>query len=889
MTDTKDFSQYTPMMRQYLQVKQQYQHALLFYRMGDFYELFFEDAKLASQILGITLTQRGKNDGEPIPMAGVPYHSAEGYLAKLVKAGQTVAICEQVGEVTGKAPVERQVVRVLTPGTLTDDALLSREQNVHLVAIVLKQQQMAIAILDLSAGRFRVQQQAFSLEQLALDLARIAPNEILLDEDLIDKNLIDFLKQHVNCAITSRPNVDFNLKNAYDTLCQQFGVASLTAFAIDDLPLAQAAAAALIHYARETQKTTLAHLTSITLEQSDQFIALDPTTRRNLEIIEPLFEHGTSLFQLLDGCKTAMGSRLLARQLTQPIRNHQALALRLNSVQSLYDGFHEEPLRLVLKEIGDIERVLSRVALGTARPRDLVQLRQACGQLPFLQHALQPLLQQAQQSEKADNQNDIALLAEHLGQFNHIYQRLIDAIVELPPVLLREGGVIAEGFDAELDELRRIRDDAGQFLLDLEVQERERTGIATLKIGYNRVSGYYIELSKAQAENAPSHFIRRQTLKNAERYITPELKNFEDKVLSSESRALQREKALFDSLLKELGQEIHALQKMSQAIAQLDVYCNWASQARLRHWKRPTFQQEQGIHIQQGRHPVVESLSRQPYTPNDTLLNHQHRLAIITGPNMGGKSTFMRQTALIVLLAHCGSFVPAERAVLSPIDRIFTRIGSADDLSSGKSTFMVEMTETAQILHHATADSLVLMDEVGRGTSTYDGLSLAWACVLDLAKRIKCLTMFATHYFELTELEHESGVDNYHVVAKEINGQLVLLHKVQHGAASQSHGLQVAKLAGIPNSVIKSAQKKLNQLEQHQPTTTQQQPDLFNANLFDEEAINAEPVSLVDDVPPQPSPVILQLQDMDIDDLTPRQALQALYDLKQLLKQNQAD
>ena len=869
-----DFSNHTPMMQQYLNTKTEYPHALLFYRMGDFYELFFDDAHKAVKILGITLTHRGKSGGEPIPMAGVPYHAAEGYLARLVKAGCTVAICEQVGEgesagSRAKAPMQRKVVRILTPGTLTDDALLGRTQNIHLVALAIQHNQIGIAILDLSAGLFRVQQQEFKPTHIGLEMARIAPSELIIDEDLIDKNIIDFIQHSIECPITTRPNVDFNTKNAYKTLCDQFAVQSLAGFGIEHLTLAQAAAAALIHYARETQKTALPHLTSIKVEQSEQFIALDPITRRNLEIIEPLFEHGTSLYGLINDCKTAMGARLLARHLTQPIRDAALLEQRLNAVQTLLQGFHEEPIRLVLKEMGDIERVLSRIALGTARPRDLVQLRQACGQLPFLHHALKPAL--------AQHPTALQHIAEELGQFQSIYERLTHAIVELPPVLLREGGVIAEGFDDELDELRKIRDHAGQFLLDLEIRERELTGINTLKIGYNRVSGYFIELTKAQSAQAPAHFIRRQTLKNAERYITPELKSFEDKVLSSESRALQREKALYEMLLEELRQDIAALQVMSRAIAELDVYSNWSAQARLRYWQRPEFQLETGIHIQAGRHPVVEALIKTPYTHNDTHLEHQHRLAIITGPNMGGKSTYMRQTALIVLLAHCGSFVPAQVAKLGSIDRIFTRIGSADDLSSGKSTFMVEMTETAQILHHATSQSLVLMDEVGRGTSTYDGLSLAWACVLDLTKRIKCLCMFATHYFELTELEHETGIDNYHVVAKEVNGQLILLHKVQHGAASQSHGLQVAKLAGIPANVIKTAQKKLAQLEHHQ----QQQPHAAQADLF---AQLEDPIEEIAPIAEVPSSVIEDaLRQLDVDNLTPRQALDALYQLKQQL------
>ncbi|MDU3123520.1 MAG: DNA mismatch repair protein MutS, partial [Acinetobacter baumannii] len=551
----------------------------------------------------------------------------------------------------------------------------------------------------------------------------------------------------------------------------QFSVSTLSGFGLDPLPLAKAAAAALIHYAKETQKTALPHIRSILLEQSTDFIALDPITRRNLEIIEPLFEHGTSLFQLVNDCQTAMGGRLLSRTLMQPVRDTALLDARLDAIEQLIQGYHESPVRLVLKEIGDIERVLSRVALGSARPRDLVQLRHACAQIPFLRNALAPVVQ-------AKKSKLLGQLDQELGDFKALHQHLMAAIVENPPVLLRDGNVIAEGYDAELDELRQIRDHAGQFLIDLEIKERERTGISTLKIGYNRVSGYYIELTRAQAEQAPADYIRRQTLKNAERYITPELKSFEDKVLSSESRALAREKALFEALLENLRENIAHLQMMSSAIAQIDVIANFAHQARLNNWARPEFTPETGIKIQGGRHPVVEALSKAPFTPNDTFLDVQHRMAIITGPNMGGKSTFMRQTALISLLAYCGSYVPARAAKLGPIDRIFTRIGSADDLSTGKSTFMVEMTETSQILHHATNQSLVLMDEVGRGTSTYDGLSLAWACVVDLTKRVKCLCLFATHYFELTELGSEPGIDNYHVTAQELNGNLILLHKV---------------------------------------------------------------------------------------------------------------
>ena len=873
---TADLSSFTPMMQQYLTVKRQHPHSLMFYRMGDFYELFFEDAKKATKLLGITLTHRGKANGEPIPMAGVPYHAAEGYLARLVKKGETVVICEQVGEVTGKGPVERAVVRIITPGTLTDDALLTAHQSSNLLALCIQHNQMGIALLDLSAGIFKVQQQEYKPENLPLELARLMPSEILIDEDLVDTHIIESIKKQIDCPITKRPNVDFNLNNAQKTLCDQFAVSTLSGFGIDHLPLAKAAAASLIHYAKETQKTALPHIRSIKLEQSSDFIALDPVTRRNLEIIEPLFEHGTSLFSLINDTETAMGGRLLSRTLMQPLRDSAILDARLDAIDILLKGYHESPIRLVLKDISDIERVLSRVALGSARPRDLVQLRQACAQIPLLRHALQPILTQ---------QNTSVLLSElnqELGDFNGLHARLMSAIVENPPVLLRDGNVIAEGFDSELDELRKIRDHAGQFLIDLETQERENTGIHTLKIGYNRVSGYYIELTRAQADQAPEHYIRRQTLKNAERYITPELKSFEDKVLSSESRALAREKMLFEMLLEELRADIGNLQMMSNAIAQIDLLTNFAHQARLNNWNRPEYLPEVGVNIIAGRHPVVESLSKTPFTPNDTMLDFNHRMAIITGPNMGGKSTFMRQTALISLLAYCGSFVPAKSAQLGPIDRIFTRIGSADDLSTGKSTFMVEMTETSQILHHATNQSLVLMDEVGRGTSTYDGLSLAWACVLDLTKRIKCLCLFATHYFELTELAKENAIDNYHVTAKELNGNLILLHKVQKGPASQSHGLQVAKLAGIPESVIKEAQKRLKILEKQQQ---QQINHTVQNDLFTEMDNTPEVIETVVEIE-KSSPALDALSVLDVDNLTPREALAQLYHLKDLLKKD---
>ena len=902
-----DIDSHTPMMQQYLKIKQEHAHALLFYRMGDFYELFFQDAHRAAKLLGITLTHRGKSGGEPIPMAGVPYHAAEGYLARLVKAGETVAICEQVSEgesttTRGKAPMERKVVRVLTAGTLTDDALMPSHRSVRIAALCVQKNtinsQVGIAVLELATGALTVQELVFDTARLTIELARIAPAELLIDENLIqqEKMSLEDIQQlcgassnsalATNTAITRRPNVDFDLKNATETLCRQFNVSTLSGFGVDHLPLAQAAAAALLHYARETQQSNLPHIQHLRLESMDSFIALDPVTRRNLEIIDPLFEHGTSLLALVDDCQTAMGSRLLARTLMQPLRDTHILDSRLDAIARLKNGFHDDPLRIALKNIGDVERVLGRIALGTARPRDLVQLRQTCGQLPLLHHALKPALH-GRGWEQLDDKSLLDELSVQLGQFNDVYTLLTTSIDEFPPVLLREGGVIANGFDTELDELRQIRDHASQYLLDMEIRERAVTGINTLKIGYNRVSGYFIELTRAQAESAPAHFIRRQTLKNAERYITPELKTFEDKVLSSESRALMREKVLFEQLIEQLKQQLAPLQIMSAAIANLDVLSNWASQARLRNWVRPSFTAESLIDIEAGRHPVVEALSRKAFTANDVCLNPNHRLILITGPNMGGKSTYMRQTALIVLLAYSGSYVPASKAILGPVDRIFTRIGSADDLSSGKSTFMVEMTETAQILHHATNQSLVLMDEVGRGTSTYDGLSLAWACVLDLAKRIQCLCLFATHYFELTELDVHAGIENRHVAAREISGELILLHQVQAGAASKSHGLQVAKLAGIPVSVIKEARGRLRALERQQALHLGQK-DLFD-DLFNQD--HQAPLDQSTQIQNQAeiSPIFKELDALNVDDLTPKQALDILYQLKELVSSDKTD
>ncbi len=867
-----DLSAHTPMMQHYLRIKAEHPNALLFYRMGDFYELFFEDAHRAVRLLGLTLTQRGKSGGEPIAMAGVPFHSAEGYLARLVKAGETVVICEQVGEVTGKGPVERKVVRILSPGTLTDDALMGTAASVHLVALqggrTRQGARVGLACLELSSGRLSVQEMPFDLAAVRNELARLAPAELLVDEQAD----LEQVRALVDCLVTVRPTLDF--LHAERELCRQFGVHDLSGFGAQALPLAQACAAAVLHYARETQQSALPHIRSLRVEQADQYLLLDRTTRRNLELTEPLFAGGTSLLSLLDDCQTPMGSRLLQRQLMQPLRDHAQLGQRLDAINWLKDSLHDAPLRLILRDMGDIERVLGRIALGTARPRDLVQLRQTCAALPLLTDSLSHALHATPQAQLSALLHQISATNPKAGEppsgFVGIAALLTRAVVALPPLLLRDGGVIAEGFDAELDDLRGLRDRAGQLLINMEQRERERTGIASLKIAYNKVSGYYIELTRAQAEHAPAHFIRRQTLKNAERYITPELKQFEDQVLSSESRALQREKWLYDQLIVQLQGHLPGLQALADALAQLDVWCNWAHQARLRQWQRPEFVADSCIDITGGRHPVVEALIDTPFTPNDVQLNHERRLLIVTGPNMGGKSTFMRQTALVVLLAHSGSFVPAQSAKIGPIDRIFTRIGSADDLSSGKSTFMVEMTETAQILNQATPQALVLMDEVGRGTSTYDGLALAWACVLDLAERIGCLTLFATHYFELTELGQRPGIANVHVEAREIDGELLLLHQVHEGAASKSFGLQVARLAGVPASVIAEARKRLRLLEQHAPAAA----SLAQGQLFVPEPATIEVV--------RPSQTVEHLAALDVDALTPRQALDLLYQLKEL-------
>ncbi|HEY8354461.1 MAG TPA: DNA mismatch repair protein MutS [Methylophilaceae bacterium] len=838
------------MMRQYLSIKAQYPDMLLFYRMGDFYELFHEDAEKAARLLGITLTRRGSSNGEPIRMAGVPYHAAEQYLAKLAKLGEAVAICEQVGDpAKSKGPVERQVTRILTPGTLTDSALLDESRENLLLAIAPGGGLLGLARINLASGQFILNEIAPGL--LAQELQRIAPAEMLIPEDFSHAAL-----EQVRCSCKKLAPWQFDVDSARQTLSRQFETRDLAGFGAADLTVAVAAAGALLDYLRHTQRTALPHLTGLQVEQSRDFIQLDAATRRNLEIDLTLQgEAQPTLYSLLNTTRTAMGARRLRRWLHHPLRDTSVIEARLEAVSSLMESDYAG-LRVLLAEIGDIERISARVALKTARPRDLSGLRDSLLQLEALRTRLCancPLLQS---------------LAEDLLPPQDVIGLLQAAIRPEPATVLREGGVIADGFDAELDELRALQTNHGDFLLKFEAQERERTGIANLKVEYNSVHGFYIEISRLQAENVPVDYRRRQTLKNVERFITPELKAFEDKVLSANERALAREKALYEDILQTLLPHIQQLQRNASAVAQLDVLCTFAERAEALGYVRPEFGREPGLEIRGGRHPVVEQIA-QPFIANDVVLNPYRQLLLITGPNMGGKSTFMRQTALIVLLAHCGCFVPADFARMGSIDRIFTRIGASDDLAGGRSTFMVEMTETANILHNATDQSLVLLDEIGRGTSTFDGLSLAWAVARQLLERNRSYTLFATHYFELTRIVEEfRQAANVHLDAVEHGNGIVFLHRVEEGPASQSYGLQVAQLAGIPKSVVAMARRKLAQLER-QSIQVGPQGDMFAHPDAVEEAL--------------PHPVVQELENMEPDDLTPRQALEALYRLKRML------
>lgn len=790
--------QHTPMMQQYLKIKSEHPDMLLFYRMGDFYEMFFDDARRGAVLLDITLTYRGQSGGNPIPMAGVPYHAVDGYLAKLIKQGESVAICEQIGDpVASKGPVERQVTRIITPGTVTDENLLTERKENILMAIYQAKTGYGLAYIDLSRGCFHLLQ-CLTEEALTAELERLKPAEILVS----DAHYFRLSTLGINLPMKPRSEREFAFHVAQDLLCQQLQVQNLTGFGCDDFPLALSAAGCLMHYIRETQRMNLPHMNALQVERLEDCVILDQMTRRNLEISRNL--SGTTentLLQLMDKTATSMGSRLLQRWLGRPLRDSVVLKQRQKSLTVLIQTHLFEPLHSVLRGVGDMERILARIALKSAQPRDLVLLRQTLGKLPELQRLLSRV-----KSELS--------CVEHMGEFPAIHQLLTQSIAESPASLIRDGGVIAEKWDETLDEFRQLSTNATDFLAQFEQQEKARTGLSNMKVGYNRVSGYYIEISKGQAQHAPTHYIRRQTLKNAERYITPELKVFEDKILSARSQALSREKWLYEKILADLLLELPALQQSAMALAELDVYANLAERAMHLQWVCPEFTHELGVHIQAGRHPVIENSLKKNFIPNDVDLTPAERLFIITGPNMGGKSTYMRQTALIVLLAYIGSFVPAKTAKIGPIDRIFTRIGAADDLASGRSTFMVEMTETANILRNATASSLVLMDEIGRGTSTFDGLALAWACAEWIASEIKAFCFFATHYFELTHLADQvSGVTNIHLKALFQEHHMIFLYQVEPGATDKSYGLEVAKLAGIPDAVIQKARIKLDALE----------------------------------------------------------------------------
>lgn len=846
---------HTPMMQQYLSIKAQHPDILLFYRMGDFYELFYEDARRAAKLLDITLTSRGESAGEPIPMAGVPAHAYEGYLSKLVRRGESVAICEQIGDpATAKGPMQRRVIRVVTPGTLTDEALLDERHSALLAAVKSNAGCFGIAALELASGRFTVSEVA-GADDLHAELGRLQPAELLLDEDVAAPAP---LAQRP--GLTYRPSWHFDCDTAQRLLSRQFGTQDLHGFGVAGLPLAVGAAGCLLQYVSDTQRAALPHIRSLRVEAREESVILDATSRRNLELeynLSGTAEH--TLAWVLDSAVTGMGSRLLRRWINRPLRDHERLHHRQQALTTLMSGVFCARLREQLHGMADVERITARIAMKSARPRDLTGLRAALRRIPAIHVAL--------------NECDaprLTELAEALGDHSAALDLLGRALADNPPVLIRDGSVIAEGYDPPLDELRGLWRNADQYLLDLEGRERKATGIANLKVNYNRIHGYYIEISRGQSDLAPDHYRRRQTLKGAERYITPELKSFEDKVLSARERALLREKILYDDLLEKLASGLDALIRCAEALAEVDTLTCLAERAETLDYVRPELTAQPGIWIEGGRHPVVERVLEEPFVANDLSVNDAKRMLVITGPNMGGKSTFMRQAALIVLLAHIGSFVPARRAVIGPIDRIFTRIGASDDLAGGRSTFMVEMTETATILHNATRESLVLLDEVGRGTSTFDGLALAWASAAELAGRLRAFTLFATHYFELTTLpERYASVRNVHLDAAEHGAGIVFLHALKDGPANQSYGLQVAALAGIPQAVIAAARRKLQQLEETAQARYPTPPDQLR--LFE-----ASPCP----------PALKRLRGLDPDDLTPRQALKLLYELKALAEQD---
>jgi len=845
-------SAHTPMMQQYLRIKAQHPDKLVFYRMGDFYEMFFDDAERAAPMLDITLTSRGATAGMPIPMAGVPYHAAESYLAKLVRQGESVAICEQIGDpATAKGPVDRRVTRIVTPGTLTDAGLLEAKRESLLVCVHSSAKRAGVAWLDLAAGTLCIAE--VSADDLASLLERVGPSELLHAEGAA-------LSLHASTPARALPPWHFDADAATRRLCEQFSTLDLASFGADDAPLGVAAAGALLQYARSTQQAALSHVRTLRVEQSGSQLLLDSATRRNLEITTTLRgEPAPTLLSLLDTCTTAAGSRLLRQWLTQPLRAQDAVAARHAAIAEIRnDASCARRVAAELRHSVDVERVASRIALGSARPRDLSGLRATLDRLPSLSTIVDAFTSAV-----------LAHAAACLRIDAHWSQLLHDAIAVEPGAALRDGNVIAAGYDAELDELRAIGDNHGAYLVELEARERTRTGISSLKVEYNRVHGFYIEVTNAHAQKIPDDYRRRQTLKNAERYVTPELKSFEDKALSAGERALAREKKLYDALLAELAQAVPALQEAARAMATIDLLASHSVAAVERGWTQPMMTLDPGIEIHGGRHPMVE-LQVDHFIANDLTLTPARRLLIVTGPNMGGKSTYMRQAAVVVLLAYCGFYVPAASARLGPVDALFTRIGAADDLAGGRSTFMVEMTEAASILHRATPQSLVLIDEIGRGTSTFDGLALAWAIARELALRNRSLTLFATHYFELTALPSElEGCANVHFDAVLHKDGIVFLHAVADGPANQSYGLQVAKLAGVPPEAVRQARAFLARLDQFS-ARRDSQADLFGAVAPHEEPARPD------------TPIADRLAALDPDALSPREAHAALYELKRL-------
>ena len=838
---------HTPVIQQYLSFKAAHPGELLFFRMGDFYELFYEDACRAAKLLDIALTSRGASAGNPVPMAGVPYHAVDSYLARLVRLGESVAICEQIGDpALSRGLVERAVVRIITPGTITDEALLEEGTENLLAAVHEDSGRYGLACAELSSGRFTVMELE-SRAALDSELSRLHPAEILVREEIfLAKELAKLCRR-----VTSRPNWHFDYINAHNTLREQYKVSTLAGYGCETMALAVIAGGCLVGYLQETQKIQLRHLQGIRVEYQHDCVILDPISRRNLELEADLSgNRQNSLLAVLDTTATAMGGRLLRRWLNHPLRLPKVLRLRQDAIENLLYNRRYKDLQELLGSVRDLERILTRISLKSARPRDLAQFRQTLALIPAIRQQLETLL----------DSPGIAGLLENICTFPELQQHLESALSDTPPVFLRDGGVIADGFDEELDELRRLDRDAGGFLLDLEERERKRTGVAGLKVGFNRIHGYYIELSRLQSASVPPEYHRRQTLKSTERFITEELKRFEDRILGARTKSMAREMLLYEVLLETICEQLEALQHCAASIAELDVLTTLADRADALNMCRPEFSDHRGIQITGGRHPVVETRSDQAFIANDLKLDEDRRMLVITGPNMGGKSTYMRQTALIVVLAHIGSYVPAKAAVIGPIDRIFTRIGAADDLAGGQSTFMVEMTETANILNNATQDSLVLMDEIGRGTSTYDGLSLAWACAAYLADRIRCYTLFATHFFELTTLpEKLEGVVNVHLEVVEHGDQIIFMHTVREGPANRSYGLHVAALAGVPPSIIEEAKNHLRELEGNEIMSRHDEPqtDMFITS----------------------KPLLDRIASINPDDLSPKEALEILYNL----------